>query len=41
MGGFRLKLSDSAQTWHEPADVQKALEQSLKDLQMEYGNFLF
>ncbi|KAM0523132.1 hypothetical protein ACHAPE_001624 [Trichoderma viride] len=25
-----------AQTWHEPADVQKALEQSLKDLQMEY-----
>nr|WOD46535.1 hypothetical protein [Trichoderma atroviride] len=25
-----------AQTWHEPADVQKALEKSLKDLQIEY-----
>ncbi|KAL7896628.1 aldo-keto reductase [Trichoderma sp. SZMC 28014] len=25
-----------AQTWHEPADVRKALEQSLKDLQTEY-----
>lgn len=41
MGASRLKLTDSAQTWHEPADVQKALEQSLKDLQMEYGNIFF
>ncbi|KAL7791471.1 aldo-keto reductase [Trichoderma ceciliae] len=28
--------SKLAQTWHEPADVQRALELSLKDLQMDY-----
>ncbi|KAH6611493.1 hypothetical protein Trco_001513 [Trichoderma cornu-damae] len=29
--------SKLAQTWHEPADVRRALELSLKDLQMDYG----
>ncbi|KAL6798845.1 aldo-keto reductase [Trichoderma sp. SZMC 28013] len=28
--------SKLAQTWHEPADVQKALELSLSDLQLDY-----
>jgi len=28
--------SKLAQTWHQPADVEKALEQSLKDLQLDY-----
>ncbi|KAL7934078.1 aldo-keto reductase [Trichoderma chlorosporum] len=28
--------SKLAQTWHEPADVQKALELSLRDLQLDY-----
>ncbi|RFU79590.1 aldo-keto reductase [Trichoderma arundinaceum] len=30
--------SKLAQTWHEPADVRRALEQTLEDLQMDYGN---
>lgn len=26
-----------AQTWHDPADVERALEVTLKDLQLDYG----
>lgn len=33
-----LMNMDSAQTWHEPSDVQRALEVTLKDLQLDYGN---
>lgn len=27
----------SAQTWHEPADVERALDESLENLQLDYG----
>jgi aryl-alcohol dehydrogenase-like predicted oxidoreductase len=26
-----------AQTWHNPSDVEEALDQSLKTLQLDYG----
>lgn len=26
-----------AQTWHDPADVERALDVSLRDLQLDYG----
>lgn len=26
-----------AQAWHQPGDVEKAIDQSLKDLQLNYG----
>ncbi|KAK3904932.1 NADP-dependent oxidoreductase domain-containing protein [Staphylotrichum tortipilum] len=29
--------SKLAQTWHEPGDVERALDLSLKNLQLEYG----
>lgn len=30
-------MTSRAQTWHEPADVERALDLSLKDLQLDYG----
>ena len=32
--------SKLAQTWHKPADVEKALDQSLQDLGLEYGTMI-
>ncbi|TLD25050.1 hypothetical protein PspLS_05921 [Pyricularia sp. CBS 133598] len=32
--------SKLAQTWHEPGDVERALEVSLRDLQLDYGKIL-
>jgi aryl-alcohol dehydrogenase-like predicted oxidoreductase len=31
-------LGYRAQTWHDPKDVERALDVSLKDLQLDYGN---
>ncbi|KAK4118644.1 Aldo/keto reductase [Parathielavia appendiculata] len=31
------RLVCRAQTWHEPMDVERALDVSLKDLQLDYG----
>ncbi|RYP91138.1 hypothetical protein DL770_002746 [Monosporascus sp. CRB-9-2] len=30
--------SKLSQTWHDPADVERALDVSLKDLQLDYGS---
>lgn len=32
----RLRQASRAQTWHEPADVERALDVSLNDLQLDY-----
>jgi hypothetical protein len=35
----RLHVGDRAQTWHDPKDVERALDVSLGDLQLDYGDF--
>jgi len=37
IGNGKLKDHHSAQTWHDPADVEEALDRSLRDLGLDYG----
>lgn len=34
---FLKSANDRAQTWHNPTDVNEALQRSLNDLQLDYG----
>lgn len=37
IGTCGLRHHYSAQTWHDPADVEEALDRSLRDLGLDYG----
>lgn len=37
IGPCKFKDHNSAQTWHDPADVEEALDRSLRDLGVDYG----
>ena len=40
MEKFELKHHYSAQTWHDPADVEEAIDRSLQDLSLDYGRIV-